>query len=115
MSADDCTPLKSLRTTIKVFIRTQEKKRDEARSKSAKDSAPPTPIDAKPNAQITGSDETPAADTPSQSAAIPDEREESAVSQPAPVADANTTDVADADVAAAQDQNVGVPKTTMSV
>ncbi|KAJ0309249.1 hypothetical protein COL516b_003147 [Colletotrichum fioriniae] len=114
VSADDCTPLKSLRTTIKVFIRTQEKKRDEARSKSAKDSAPPTPIDAKPNAQITGSDETPAADTPSQSAAIPDEREESAVSQPAPVADANTTDVADADVAAAQDQNVGVPKTTMS-
>lgn len=115
MSADDCTPLKSLRTTIKVFIRTQEKKRDEARSKSAKDSAPPTPIDAKPNAQIAGPDEIPAADTPSQPAAIPDEREESAVTQPAQIEDANTADVADADANTAQDQNVGVPMTTLSV
>jgi hypothetical protein len=40
LSADDCKPHKALRTTIKVFLRTEEKKRE---SNRPKDTAP-TPI-----------------------------------------------------------------------
>lgn len=45
LSADDCKPHKSLRTTIKVFLRTEEKKRE---SNRPKDTPPVTPIDAHP-------------------------------------------------------------------
>ena len=44
VSAADCKPNKSLRTTIKVFLRTEEKKRETARSKEAQESVPATPI-----------------------------------------------------------------------
>lgn len=54
LSADDCKPHKSLRTTIKVFLRTEEKKRESSRPKESKDSVPPTPVEpvaaAKPTA-----------------------------------------------------------------
>jgi hypothetical protein len=46
VAAEDCKPNKSLRTTIKVFLRTEEKKREALRSKEVKDSPPPTPLDA---------------------------------------------------------------------
>lgn len=50
LSAEDCNPNKSLRTTIKVFIRTAEKKREAQRNKEAKETPPITPVDAaKPN------------------------------------------------------------------
>ncbi|KAG9241818.1 pre-mRNA-splicing factor 38B [Calycina marina] len=46
ISAADCKPNKSLRTTIKVFLRTEEKKREAARLKEAKKETPPqTPVD----------------------------------------------------------------------
>lgn len=48
VSAADCKPNKSLRTTIKVFLRTEEKKR-EARLKEAKKHTPP----ATPSEPIT--------------------------------------------------------------
>ncbi|TVY39289.1 hypothetical protein LSUB1_G004733 [Lachnellula subtilissima] len=44
VSAEDCKPNKSLRTTIKVFLRTEEKKREAARLKEAKASPPATPL-----------------------------------------------------------------------
>ena len=44
VSAEDCKPNKSLRTTIKVFFRTEEKKREAARLKEAKASPPATPL-----------------------------------------------------------------------
>ncbi|OHE95646.1 pre-mRNA-splicing factor 38B [Colletotrichum orchidophilum] len=105
VSADDCTPLKSLRTTIKVFIRTQEKKRDEARSRDAKDSAPPTPVDAKPNAPIAGPSETPAVETPPQPVVVPNVREENADAQATPVVDANVANTTDVDATAAQNHD----------
>lgn len=43
MAAEDCKPNKSLRTTIKVFLRTEEKKREVLRNKAAKDTPPATP------------------------------------------------------------------------
>lgn len=46
VAAEDCKPNKSLRTTIKVFLRTEEKKREALRSKEAKNSPPPTPLEA---------------------------------------------------------------------
>ena len=46
LSFDDCKPHKALRTTIKVFLRTEEKKRETSRPKEAKESEPPTPVDA---------------------------------------------------------------------
>lgn len=46
MSAEDCSPNKSLRTTIRVFLRTAEKKREASRSKEGKESEPATPIEA---------------------------------------------------------------------
>ncbi|KJZ77051.1 hypothetical protein HIM_03372 [Hirsutella minnesotensis 3608] len=51
LAAEDCNPNKSLRTTIRVFLRTAEKKREASRSKESKDSTPATPIEAsKPSA-----------------------------------------------------------------
>ena len=57
LSADGCTIHKSLRTTIRVFVRSEEKKRDN-KQKDAKEGAPETPIDAKP---LTPTIPTPAA------------------------------------------------------
>jgi hypothetical protein len=46
LSAEDCNPNKSLRTTIRVFLRTAEKKREASRPKEDKDSEPATPVEA---------------------------------------------------------------------
>ncbi|KAK7425024.1 hypothetical protein QQZ08_008420 [Neonectria magnoliae] len=48
LSAEDCNPNKSLRTTIRVFLRTAEKKREASRPKEIKEPAPPTPVEAPP-------------------------------------------------------------------
>ena len=45
LSIDDCKPYKPLRTTIRVFLRTEEKKRESSRPK---DAAPATPVDPSP-------------------------------------------------------------------
>lgn len=47
MSGADCTIYKSLRTTIRVFLKTEEKKREASRPKAA-ESAPPTPVESAP-------------------------------------------------------------------
>lgn len=59
MSADDCKPNKALRMTTKAFLKTAEKKRD---STQAKESTPMTPVDAKPAATPTVSDDKPPAE-----------------------------------------------------
>ena len=41
IAAEDCKPNKTLRTTIKVFLRTEEKKREALRVKEAKETPPP--------------------------------------------------------------------------
>ncbi len=46
VAAEDCKPNKSLRTTIKVFLRTEEKKREALRVKEAKEATPATSVDA---------------------------------------------------------------------
>jgi hypothetical protein len=46
LSAEDCNPNKSLRTTIRVFLRTAEKKREASRPKEDKVSEPATPVEA---------------------------------------------------------------------
>lgn len=48
MASEDCKPHKSLRTTIKVFLRTEEKKRIDALAKQNKETPPDTPADALP-------------------------------------------------------------------
>jgi len=48
VAAEDCKPNKSLRTTIKVFLRTEEKKREALRVKEAKEATPVTPSDVEP-------------------------------------------------------------------
>lgn len=71
MSAADCKPNKSLRTTIKVFLRTEEKKRETARNKEAQESVlatpvvdvPPTPVEA-PAAAETKAEAPGPAETP---------------------------------------------------
>jgi hypothetical protein len=49
----DCSPNKSLRTTIRVFLRTEEKKREASKPKEPKDSTPVTPIE-RPDASEIG-------------------------------------------------------------
>jgi hypothetical protein len=44
VAAEDCKPNKSLRTTIKVFLRTEEKKREALRLKEEKNTPPDTPV-----------------------------------------------------------------------
>jgi hypothetical protein len=58
LSAEDCNPNKSLRTTIKVFLRTAEKKREAQRAKEAKDSAPPTPVEPARPQDVTSTEHT---------------------------------------------------------
>ncbi|OAQ98730.1 hypothetical protein LLEC1_04021, partial [Akanthomyces lecanii] len=48
LSADDCTPNKSLRTTIKVFLRTAEKKREANKPKDIPEPVPETSVEAAP-------------------------------------------------------------------
>lgn len=50
LSAEDCNPHKSLRTTIKVFLRTAEKKRADAKAKELKEpeTEPETPAEPTP-------------------------------------------------------------------
>ncbi|ESZ92976.1 hypothetical protein SBOR_6642 [Sclerotinia borealis F-4128] len=45
VASEDCKPHKSLRTTIKVFLRTEEKKRMDALAKQSKETPPATPVD----------------------------------------------------------------------
>ncbi|KAF3021616.1 hypothetical protein E8E14_013948 [Neopestalotiopsis sp. 37M] len=47
VSGDDCTVYKSLRTTIRVFLKTEEKKREAAKPK-VNDSPPLTPVEPTP-------------------------------------------------------------------
>ncbi|APA15124.1 hypothetical protein sscle_14g098940 [Sclerotinia sclerotiorum 1980 UF-70] len=48
VASEDCKPHKSLRTTIKVFLRTEEKKRVDALAKQSKETPPATPVEALP-------------------------------------------------------------------
>jgi hypothetical protein len=48
VAGEDCKPNKSLRTTIKVFLRTEEKKREALRLKEEKNSPPDTPVPIEP-------------------------------------------------------------------
>lgn len=50
LSAEDCNPNKSLRTTIKVFLRTAEKKKEAAKAKEVRESEPEpeTPVEPTP-------------------------------------------------------------------
>ena len=52
LSAADCNPNKAMRSTVKVFMRTELKKREK---KEARDPAPPpTPVDSTPRTQVFG-------------------------------------------------------------
>ncbi|KAH8805689.1 hypothetical protein F5884DRAFT_800247 [Xylogone sp. PMI_703] len=54
VAAEDCKPHKSLRTTIKVFLRTEEKKRESQRQKEdVKHNTPDTPADTGPTEEAT--------------------------------------------------------------
>jgi hypothetical protein len=44
VAADDCKPNKSLRTTIRVFLRTEEKKREAQKVRDLKNTPPITPV-----------------------------------------------------------------------
>lgn len=65
LSAEDCNPNKSLRTTIKVFLRTAEKKREASRAKEEKASEPPTPVEA-PKPQLPPAEPPEALVTPEE-------------------------------------------------
>jgi len=62
LSGEDCTPHKSLRTTVRVFLRTEEKKREASRPK---DVTPATPVEPTATPQLP----TPEISTPSAGAA----------------------------------------------
>ncbi|KAI9734064.1 MAG: hypothetical protein M1818_007002 [Claussenomyces sp. TS43310] len=52
-AAEDCKPNKSLRTTIRVFLRTEEKKREALRLKDQKDTPPATPLEVQTPSIVT--------------------------------------------------------------
>ena len=87
VAAEDCKPHKSLRTTIKVFLRTEEKKRVALQAKVIKDTPPITPVEDVP--VPVAEPEEPALETPTE-----DE-------QPVPVEQVPTEQ--DADTAAVSD------------
>lgn len=71
VSAEDCTPHKTHRTTIRVFLRTHEKKREEAKLKESRISTPTTPVEAKSTPQEPAPTQSPAAQTTSQPPSAP--------------------------------------------
>ncbi|KAL3419253.1 pre-mRNA-splicing factor 38B [Phlyctema vagabunda] len=52
VAGEDCKPNKSLRTTIKVFLRTEEKKREALRLKEVKNTPPDTPCETEQNVTV---------------------------------------------------------------
>lgn len=76
LSADDCKPHKALRTTIKVFLRTEEKKRESSRPKDVV-ATPVTPVGPSP---ISATAPDLAEHAPTVGAAIAED-------QPAPLAE----------------------------
>ena len=64
LSAEDCNPNKSLRTTIKVFLRTAEKKKEALRAKEAKEATPATPVEPTPASTDPPAPEGPSHDQP---------------------------------------------------
>ncbi|THV47891.1 hypothetical protein BGAL_0282g00100 [Botrytis galanthina] len=64
VASEDCKPHKSLRTTIKVFLRTEEKKRVDAAAKQSKETPPATPADALPTPTESNSLAGPVDSTP---------------------------------------------------
>jgi len=48
----DCNPNKAMRNTVKVFLKTELKKRETSRVKEAKGSAPPTPVESRSSTQL---------------------------------------------------------------
>lgn len=73
LSAEDCLPNKSLRTTIRVFLRTAEKKREASRPKESHVSAPPTPVEATnpPSASSSAVDPPALRDTTPRDESVP--------------------------------------------
>ncbi|RDA91072.1 hypothetical protein CP533_3055 [Ophiocordyceps camponoti-saundersi (nom. inval.)] len=79
LAAEDCNVNKSLRTTIRVFLRTAEKKKEANRAKESKDSVPATPIDA-PKPSFPDAEpavEGPSAGQPAIGAAVAQQQQES--------------------------------------
>ncbi len=72
VAAEDCKPNKSLRTTVKVFLRTAEKKREASRLKEEKSTPPATPVVAEPApAEVPAQVEKPVAE-PVKEASAPE-------------------------------------------
>lgn len=99
ISAEDCKPNKSLRMTTRAFLKTAEKKRD---SLQAKEATPVTPIDPKPTAAPTVTDQ---AAPPSESTAaensvpvpVPTQEQEKAGDAHDPTIDNHNTDAVSAE------------------
>jgi hypothetical protein len=85
VSAEDCTVYKSLRTTIRVFLKTEEKKREAARPKT-NGSAPSTPVEVAPGPMPIVAKRP--AETPQEDATVPTNHEDApeASAEQAPVA-----------------------------
>ncbi len=71
VSGADCTVYKSLRTTIRVFLKTEEKKREATRPKT-NGSAPTTPVQAAPTPTPTPIQNQGPADPPATESSAPE-------------------------------------------
>lgn len=86
LSADDCKIHKSLRTTVRVFLRSEEKKRDNLKLKEAKEQAEakevtePTPTAEATQEHVEGRDEA-EAQPPVQTTQGEDQGDQPAVSE----------------------------------
>lgn len=111
LSAEDCTVHRSLRTTIRVFIRTEEKKRESLKVKEAEPESQPEPEPAsaateaapetQPENSTTGVAHVNASDaTPAQSqVTVPEGQEAENGAAPTEGADVPSADAGAADTA----------------
>ncbi|CAJ2509945.1 Uu.00g058450.m01.CDS01 [Anthostomella pinea] len=107
VSGADCTVYKSLRITIRVFLKTEEKKREAARPKTTS-SVPPTPVEATPTPIQTQGPTVPPAAEPVTAV---DNEPESASTEPAPTEPAVPIAVPGDDKAATSENVVnGLPE-----
>lgn len=111
LSSDLCKPNKALRTTLKAFLRTEEKKRERDRPTASATPAPVTPVDG-----IPAQPETPANVDASEGGVANDSAEPgpgpNELTEPFPEttkpADAPTQDVAETNLSTAADAPVQV-------
>ncbi|RAL63651.1 hypothetical protein DID88_003694 [Monilinia fructigena] len=111
VASEDCKPHKSLRTTIKVFLRTEEKKRIDTLAKQSKETPPATPVENLPNPIESNALAGPVEATPKAQEETISANETKADTESAEIVEenSNSTEIGTSETAQAEEHDVPQP------